>query len=101
MHISDALPLVRKRVWEIELSPTTILTLLHIARHNIASANVAMNRLEDAVVWLERAADDGFPNFTYFSIDPNLDSLRRHPRFIEFMSRLETQWQGFKEVAAR
>jgi DNA-binding winged helix-turn-helix (wHTH) protein/Tfp pilus assembly protein PilF len=72
----------------------------HHTAHNIASANAAMNRPEDAVHWLERAADDGFPNLTYFAIDPNLIGLHRHPRFIVFMETLQLQWQRFRDLAS-
>ena len=71
----------------------------HHTAHNIASACAAMNRPEDAVHWLENAADDGFPNFTYFAIDPNLDTIRHHPRFVGFMEKLQPQWQRFKDLA--
>lgn len=72
----------------------------HHTAHNIASAYAAMNRPEDAVRWLENAADDGFPNPPYFAIDPNLVTLRHHPRFVEFIAILQRQWQRFKDLAA-
>ena len=72
----------------------------HHAAHNIASAYAAMNRPEDAVHWLERAADDGFPNPTYFSIDPNLLTIRQDPRFVSFIEKLQPQWQRFKDLAS-
>lgn len=72
----------------------------HHTAHNIASAYAAMNRPEDAVHWLERAADDGFPNLTYFAIDPNLVSLRHYPRFVGLMETLRPQWQRFKDLAS-
>ena len=71
----------------------------HHTAHNIASACAAMNRAGDAVQWLESAADDGFPNLTYFTIDPNLDTIRHHPRFVAFMQKLQPQWQRFKDLA--
>jgi DNA-binding winged helix-turn-helix (wHTH) protein/Tfp pilus assembly protein PilF len=73
----------------------------HHTAYNIASAYVAMNRPEDGIRWLESASDDGFPNPTYFSIDPNLTPLRHHPLFVEFMAKLQPQWQRFKDLAAR
>ena len=72
----------------------------HHTAHNIASAYAAMNRTEDAVHWLESASDDGFPNPTYFAIDPNLVTIRHHPRFVEFMAKLQPQWQRFKDIAS-
>ena len=72
----------------------------HHTAHNIASACAAMNRPEDAVRWLESASDDGFPNPTYFAIDPNLVTIRHHPRFVEFIGKLQPQWQRFKDLAS-
>ena len=72
----------------------------HHTAHNIASAHAAMNRPEDAVKWLEHASDDGFPNLPYFEIDPNLNNVRRHPRFVELVSKLRPQWDRFKKLAA-
>ena len=70
----------------------------HHTAYNIASAYAAMGRPEEAVQWLERTADTGFPNYPYFQIDPNLEPIRSHPRFLEFMSKLKPQWERFKEL---
>ena len=72
----------------------------HHTAHNIASAYAVMNRVEEAVDWLESASDDGLPNPTYFVIDPNLATIRQHPRFVEFIAQLQPEWQRFKDVAA-
>ncbi|MFN2500585.1 MAG: winged helix-turn-helix domain-containing protein [Pyrinomonadaceae bacterium] len=71
----------------------------HHTAHNIACANAAMDMLDESVKWLECAADDGFPNYTYFACDPGLNGVRRHPPFIELMSRLKRQLERFKELA--
>jgi DNA-binding winged helix-turn-helix (wHTH) protein/Tfp pilus assembly protein PilF len=70
----------------------------HHTAHNIASALAAMNRPDESVRWLENAADSGFPNYTYFQIDPNLDPLRKHPAFVKLMSRLQIQLAGYKAL---
>ncbi len=72
----------------------------HHTAHNIASAHAAMNRPEEAVKWLEHAANDGFPNLPYFEIDPNLNTIRCHSRFVEFLAKLRPQWERFKKDAA-
>ena len=71
----------------------------HHTAYNIASAYAALNEPEKAVKWLEAAADDGFPCYTYFEVDPNLENLRAHPRFRELMSGLQKQWKRFKQIA--
>ena len=65
----------------------------HHTAHNIASAYSAMNKPGEAVAWLEQAADDGFPNLTYFEIDPNLNGIRGYPPFVEFLSKLRPRWR--------
>ena len=71
----------------------------HHTAHNIASAYSALNEGDEAVKWLEVAADTGFPNYTYFSIDPNLAPIRDDQRFKEFQSKLKSQWKRFKVLA--
>ncbi|MGD9629419.1 MAG: tetratricopeptide repeat protein [Pyrinomonadaceae bacterium] len=68
----------------------------HHTAYNIASAYAVMGRPDEAVRWLETAADGGFPNYPYFSLDPNLERLRKHPRFVAFMTKLRSQWERFK-----
>ncbi len=71
----------------------------HHTAYNLASACAALNEPIDAVKWLEAAADDGFPCYSYFEHDPNLDNIREDPRFIELMSVLYKQWMAFKQLA--
>lgn len=70
----------------------------HHTAHNIASAYAAMDAPDEAVVWLENAADNGFPNYTYFTVDHNLDAIRAHGPFIVFMDKLRRQWERFKAL---
>lgn len=67
----------------------------HHTMYNVASAFAIMNRPDEAVRWLEAAAENGFPNYTYFQIDPNLENIREHPRFIDLMKKLKPQWERF------
>jgi len=71
----------------------------HHSAYNIASAWAALNRPDEAVKWLEAAADDGFPCYPYFEADPALEPLRGHPRFTALMSTLRQQWQRFTRIA--
>lgn len=71
----------------------------HHTAYNIASAYVGLGEFEDAIKWLEATADDGFPCYPYFKIDPNLDSIRAYGPFVRFMSALERQWDSVKQIA--
>jgi DNA-binding winged helix-turn-helix (wHTH) protein/Flp pilus assembly protein TadD len=70
----------------------------HHTAHNVASAYAALNELDSAVMWVEAAADDGFPCYPYFARDPNLDGLREYPPFVALMSALRRQWHQFKRA---
>jgi serine/threonine protein kinase len=68
----------------------------HHTAYNIASAYALMKKPDEAVNWLQNAADDGFPCYPYFEIDHNLDNLRQDARFITFMSKLKERWVKYK-----
>jgi DNA-binding winged helix-turn-helix (wHTH) protein/tetratricopeptide (TPR) repeat protein len=70
----------------------------HHSAYNIAAAYTALHEPDEAVDWVEAAADDGFPCYPYFARDPNLDALRGFPRFVDLMSQLHKQWQRFREA---
>jgi len=71
----------------------------HHTAYNIASAYAVMNKCDEAMRWLQDAADDGFPNYPYFEIDHNLDNLRSDPRFVEFMSKGKIQLEKYRKLA--
>ena len=68
----------------------------HHTTYNIASAYAVMNRPDEAVKWLQYTAENGFPNYPYFEIDPNLDTIRNDARFTAFMADLKTRWQKYR-----
>jgi DNA-binding winged helix-turn-helix (wHTH) protein/predicted TPR repeat methyltransferase len=70
----------------------------HHTAYNIASAYAALNRPDEAVKWLEATADDGFPCYPYFELDPNLETLRNSTGFISFMSGLKKQLEQYEKL---
>jgi TolB-like protein/Tfp pilus assembly protein PilF/predicted Ser/Thr protein kinase len=68
----------------------------HHTAYFIASAYALMNKHEPAIVWLQNAADDGFPCYPLFESDANLNNLRQDPQFINFMAKQKEQWQHRK-----
>jgi len=70
----------------------------HHTAYHIACAYALMNRKEEAIKWLEFAADNGFPCYVLFATDHNLDSLRQHPRFQQFMARMKHDWERYKSL---
>ncbi len=72
----------------------------HHTAYNIAATYAALQAPDEAISWVEAAADDGFPCYPYFERDPNLDSLRGYARFADLMLLLHKQWKHFKQIAA-
>ena len=70
----------------------------HHTAYNIASAYALLNKPEDAIKWLQTAADDGFPCYPLFENDANLNSLRKDERFIAFMAKLKRQWERYNVI---
>jgi tetratricopeptide (TPR) repeat protein len=68
----------------------------HHTAYNIACAYSLMKKAEQAMKWLETAAEDGFPCYPLFERDPHLNHLRQDARFIRFMARLKAQWDQYK-----
>jgi tetratricopeptide (TPR) repeat protein len=70
----------------------------HHTAYNIACAYSVMKKAEEAVRWLQAAADKGFPCYPLFEKDPYLDHLRKDPRFIELMANLKAQWERYQAI---
>ena len=67
----------------------------HHVMYAVASAYALLHEQEEALHYLQMAADDGFPCYPLFEHDPNLDSLRKNPGFVAFMDRQKKQWTYF------
>jgi TolB-like protein/class 3 adenylate cyclase len=72
----------------------------HHTTHMIASAYALMDEPDLAMKWLNYTAENGYPNLTWFERDPNLDKLRKDPRFIEFLDKLRPRFERLKVLAA-
>jgi len=51
---------------------------------------------EKAMAWLERTVDTGFPCWSFFRIDPHLESLRELPSFQTLVVSLERKYTAIK-----
>jgi len=71
----------------------------HHTTHMIASAYALMDEPDLAMKWLNYTAENGYPNLTWFERDPNLDKLRKDPRFIEFLEKLRPRFEQLKAFA--
>ena len=68
----------------------------HHVTNNFAAAYAVMNKKKLALDYLEETADDGFPCYPWFEIDPCLENIRKEPRFVKLMERLRNQWEKFE-----
>jgi len=71
-------------------------TEFHHTQYIVAAAYARMNKPRLALQYLRQAADNGFPCYTFFEKDANLDSLRGDPGFRDFMTQQKKQWNHFK-----
>lgn len=65
----------------------------HHTAFNIACAWAIMDRPEQAVRWLEAAADDGFPCYPRFLADRSLENVRKDPRYQALLARMKKEYE--------
>ena len=70
----------------------------HHTEYFIGVAYALMNKPDQAIKWLEQAADEGFPCYPLFEHDANLNSLRQDGRFIALLAKLKQQWESYKTL---
>jgi tetratricopeptide (TPR) repeat protein len=70
----------------------------HHTAYYIACAYALMNKPEQAIKWLEAAAEDGFPCYPLFETDPNLDKLRQDARFLTFLAKQKQRWEYYRTI---
>ena len=57
-----------------------------------------MRQAEEAVRWLREAAATGFPCYSLFATDPNLDPIRQHLAFQAFMAELQKTSESLRQA---
>ena len=71
----------------------------HHAAYIIACAYAALNKPEEAIRFLQMAADDGYPCYPLFERDTKLDAIRRNRKFQSFLSAQKRQWEYYKSLS--
>jgi serine/threonine protein kinase/Flp pilus assembly protein TadD len=51
----------------------------------IALVYLGLGKMDDALLWLQRSADEHFAPFVYLAVDPMFDKLHADPRFISLI----------------
>lgn len=85
---------------KMKLALENALAYIHIHHiyHNLAAAAALMGENHEAVEWLVKTAEKGFPNYPLFNRDPNLASLKGDPDFETFMTEMKKKWGYYKTL---
>ena len=65
----------------------------HHVAYSLGATFAQLGEPDTAVLWLERAADTGFPCAPWFERDPLLAPLRQHPRFVKLYERVRGAYE--------
>jgi len=68
----------------------------HHLYYQVACVYAVIGEADQAMAWLERSAETGFPCWPFFKTDPHLENLREAPAFRTFISDLERKWTAVK-----
>ncbi len=63
-------------------------TRRYVSPHSIATVYVGLGRTEEAIDWLQRAADERSNWMIFLNVDPVFDPIRQHPRFMRILDRI-------------
>ena len=65
----------------------------HHTALTLGEVYAVLGELDRAQDWVEKAANDGFPCYAFFEVDPHLEPLRATERFRRFIAQLRAEWQ--------
>lgn len=70
----------------------------HHTAYHIACAYALLNRPDEAVNWLEDAANNGFLNYPMYAQDPNFENIRQHERYKRFLETVRKQVERYQAL---
>jgi serine/threonine protein kinase/TolB-like protein/tetratricopeptide (TPR) repeat protein len=76
----------------------TGLSHMHHPQFHIGAALALIGRYDDAVRWLTKAADEGYPSYPRFSTDQSLAPLKGHAGFVALLERLRQDWDRWQKT---
>ncbi|MBA2603255.1 MAG: tetratricopeptide repeat protein [Acidobacteria bacterium] len=77
---------------------STALSHLHHAQFHIGSALALLGRYNEALLWLNRAVNEGYPSYPRFSKDESLAALKGHAEFDALLVRLRQDWERWRKT---
>lgn len=70
----------------------------HHTAYHIACAYALLNRPDEAVNWLEDAANNGFLNYPMYAQDPNFENIRQNERYKRFLETVRKQVERYQAL---
>ena len=70
----------------------------HHAAYFAGAASARLGKTDEAIYWLKEAAATGFPCYTLFARDQNLDPIRSDPGFQAFMTDLQKRSTSLRQT---
>jgi tetratricopeptide (TPR) repeat protein len=83
---------------ELALSYSKDLIHVHHIYYQLGVASAIMDKKENAVKWLSKAAETGFPNYPLFHTDPYLKEIKEYSPYQGLLKSLKQQWENFKNL---
>ncbi len=68
----------------------------HHITFDIACVFALEAKADQAVKWLRKTAESGYPCYPRFEKDHYLDRIRQTPEFIQFMAELKSDWESYR-----
>jgi len=68
----------------------------HHITFDIACVFALEGKSEEAVKWLRKTADSGYPCYPRFEHDAFLDRIRQTPEFVRFMAEMKDEFETYK-----
>ena len=68
----------------------------HHTYYQVACIYSVLGDTTNAMAWLERSVNTGFPCWPFFKVDPHLERLREEPEFNQLVGNLERKYMALK-----
>jgi len=65
-----------------------VLRRSYVPKYHVAMVHIALGKHQEALDWLDKAAEDRSPQLVLLKVDPGLDPLRSDPRFQDLLRRM-------------
>ena len=66
----------------------------HHTAYNIAAAYALLGRPSAAVLWMQKAAEEGLPCYPLFAGDTSFARVKDNPDVVRFMTSLRAEWEA-------